>query len=712
MNRTRRPKRDPRHAILFEPIQIGPKTLKNRFCQTPHCSHFGVELPGSQAYLRGTKAAGGWALVNTEYCSIHPESDDYPRNSSRLWDDGDVANLALMCDEAHRHGALAGVQLWYGAAHAANLETRLAARGVSQLNSDEYMSQACYEMSIPEIHELQGYYVDAARRARAAGFDVINVYGGHFHTITHQFLDPFYNRRTDEYGGSFENRARFWLEVLEMIREAVGDDCAIAARFGVEALREGLPGITVEEEGVGFVERADHLVDVWDLIVGNITNAAADSTPSRFYETNSQADWARQIKPHTSKPVIGVGRFVDPDVMVAVIESGHLDIIGAARPSIADPFIPMKISEGRVDDIRECIGCNICLASVWGNGSRLICTQNATVGEEYRRGWHPERFDRARNHANDVLVLGAGPAGMECARVLGERGMRRVHLVEGHSEIGGSMRWIPTLPGLGEWGRVVNWRAIQLAKLRNVEVITGSRLSADEVLSYGAELVVIATGSSWSADGINPITHAPIRGAAEHPDRVYTPDQILADGRAVAGEQVVVYDCEGYFMGASLAERLLLEGKRVRLVTPAAEVAGFTFETLEGPGIQRRLYELGAELVTQHALQWIEATGVRAAHHYDPSGVVEWSADAVVLVTQRLSDDAIYRGLTADQERWTDEGITGVYRVGDCVQPRLVADAIFDGHRLAREIDSENPAIPLPFRRERYAVVDTDRGLL
>ena len=704
MSRARRATRDPRHDILFEPIGIGPKTLRNRFCQTPHCSHFGVDLPGSQAYLRSTKAEGGWALVNTEYCSIHPESDDYPRNFARLWDDTDVANLSLLCDRVHDHDALAGVELWYGAAHAGNLESRMPARGVSQLNSDEYPTQSCYEMTVPEIRELQGFFVDAARRARSAGFDVINVYGGHFHTITHQFLDPFYNHRTDEYGGSLENRARFWLEVIELVREAVGDECAIAVRFGVDALRDGLPGITVDEEGVGFVELADHLVDVWDLVVGNITDAAADSTPSRLFPSNNQADWVRQIKPHTRKPVIGVGRFVDPDVMVEAIKSGQLDIIGAARPSIADPFLPSKISEGRTDDIRECIGCNICLASVWGRGSRLMCTQNATVGEEFRRGWHPERFEPASNRDNDVLVLGAGPAGMECARVLGERGMRRVHLVDAAPEIGGSMRWIPTLPGLGEWARVVNWRAIQLDKLRNVEVITGAELSPEDVLEYGAELVVVATGSHWSKAGINPVTHAPVAGAAEHPELVYTPEQIVRDGREVEGERVVIYDCDGYFLGTALAERLLLEGKSVRLVTPAGEVGSFLYETLEAIGVLERLYELGAELVERQTLRAIEPGLVRLDHNFDRARRTEWEADAVVLVTQRLSDDSTYRELAGDAERLESEGIAGVYRAGDCVQPRLVADAIFDGHRLAREIDSEDPAVALPYRRERWVL--------
>ena len=185
-----------------------------------------------------------------------------------------------------------------------------------------------------------------------------------------------------------------------------------------------------------------------------------------------------------------------------------------------------------------------------------MCTQNATAGEEYRRGWHPERFTRARNSDNDVLVVGAGPAGMECAIVLGKRGMRRVHLVEAGEEMGGIMRWIRKLPGLGEWGRVVDYRRIQIEKLKNVEFIPNARLDSGDVAEYGAELVVIATGSPWATDGMNGWTRESVTGADASKPHCLTPEQVMVDGKPVAGESVLVYDCDGYFMGVSLAEKL------------------------------------------------------------------------------------------------------------------------------------------------------------
>jgi len=690
--------RDSKYDILFEPIKIGPKTSPNRFYKAPHCTALGVERPGAQAYFRSTATEGGWGVVNTEYCSIHPESDDTPYVSSRLWDDGDVHNLALMCQRIHDHGGLAGVQLWYGSKHALNYETRMAPRGVSQIPSDYVYNQSCRTMSKQDIRELQGFYVAAAKRARAAGFDIVNVYGGHTHSIPHQFLEPFYNKRTDEYGGSLENRARFWLETLEMVRDAIGDECAISCRFGVDTLR-GESGISAEEDGVGFIKLADHLVDIWDFTIGNL-EWGEDAGPSRFFKENHQRPFIEIVKPHVTKPVVGVGRFTSPDVMVELIKSGHLDMIGAARPSIADPFLPRKIQEGRVDDIRECIGCNFCV-SRWAVGAaRISCTQNATAGEEYRRGWHPEKFSQAKNADKDVLIVGGGPAGMECARVLGNRGFKRIHLVEADRELGGIMRWIPRLPGLGDWGRVFDYRKVQLDKLKNVTIVPGSKLSVDDVREYGADIVVVATGAHWAKDGLNNATHEPIPGADASLDHCLTPEQIMLEGKKPTGPKVVIYDCEGYFMGSTLAEKLAREGHEVTLVTPLHYASAFAEYTLEHPRVMRTLHKLGVNVISEHTIDEIQPGQVKGTHVYDEEHKVTWQADSVVLVTCRVSDESLFRELESDPDALEREGIEAIYRVGDCVIPRLIADAVFDGHRLAREIDSPNPAVPLPYIRE------------
>jgi dimethylamine/trimethylamine dehydrogenase len=710
--------RNPKHDVLFEPIQIGPKTMKNRFYQIPHCNGFGSERPLSQAYFRAMKAEGGYAACCTEYCSISPESDDTHRVSARIWDDGDIRNLSIMCDMLHEHGALAACELWYGGPHAPCMESRCVPRGPSQIPSDfEYLTYA-KEMDKDDIREVQQLYVDAAKRSRTAGFDIVYVYGSHSY-LPQQFLTPYYNHRTDEYGGSLENRARFWRETIEQVKEAVGDDCAIAVRVSADMFI-GEAGTQLERDVLPFVQLVDHLVDVWDVNVSGISEWGEDATPSRFYPAGRLLPWQAAVKSVSKKPVLGVGRFTNPDMMADAITAGQLDIIATCRPSISDPFLPQKIDEGRLDDIRECIGCNICISRWEIGGPPMVCTQNATAGEEYRRGWHPENFSKAKNSDKGVLVVGAGPAGMECAMVLGKRQMSAVHLVEADKEIGGCVNWISklghsdgkenlfrgTARGLGEWSRIVNYRQIQLDKLRNVTVHLNSTLSAKDILEYGAEIVVIATGCHFASDGLNAATHTPIPGADASLDWQLTPDEVVA-GKKEIGQRVLVLENEAYFMGASIAQKLAGEGKDVTLVTQAADVADYMHYTLEAPMLHRDLHRVGVDIRTYTMVSEIQPGSCTLYNVWDDRHKDTVEVDTVVLCTQRLSNDELYRELKADPAALEREGIEGLYIIGDASAPRMIVDSIFDGHRLAREIDSENPAMPLPFIRERRLWGDT-----
>ncbi len=685
--------RDPRYDVLFEPVRIGPKVLRNRFYQVPHCTGFGTDRPGAQARFRAVKAEGGWAAVCTELCSIHPESDRAPRPVARLWDEDDALNLSLMCDEAHEYGALAGVELWHGGPSSEGSGSREIPGAPTQIPSDHNQLSYPRELDRREVRELEGLYAAAARRARGAGFDIVYVYGAHSF-LPLQFLSPYYNKRTDEYGGSLENRARFWLETLRVVREEIGHDCAIAVRLAVDAM--GPNGIEIEE-ALEFVRLADHLVDLWDVTIGSMADHAADIAPSRYQDEAWQLPWTGRVREATAKPIVGVGRLTSPQRMLEIIRSGLWDLIGAARPSIADPFLPKKIEEGRLDEIRECIGCNVCLARALDH-HQIACTQNATAGEEFRRGWHPERFEPASNADRDVLVVGAGAAGMECAIVLGKRGLRRVHLVDAAPKLGGYVGLVSQLPGLGSWARVVDWRRVELAKLANVEVITGFTLDAREVCEYGAAIVVVATGAHWAPDGLNHLTHAPIPGAERV--NVLTPERVLA-GEEPLGDSVLVYDCEGYFMGVGMAELLVAAGRRVRYVTPLQVVGPFLDHTDEGSVVRQRLADLevetavGTELVSIGAGECLLRC-LRREHAV--------RADAVVLVTARVSNDALHRELRSDAAATEAAGIEAVYAIGDCVAPRLIADCVFDGHRLAREIDSPDPRRPLPYLRERRLV--------
>lgn len=683
---------DPRHAILFEPVQIGPKTLPNRFYQVPHASGFGSRKPRTQAAFRAIKAEGGWGGVNVDYAPVSRDSDETPAIAAEIWEDSDARALGLAADAIHAHGSLAGIELYHGGSESLNGESRANRVAPSQIGSEWKYASLAKQMTLEDIRRVQDDFVLAARRARDVGFDIVYVYGAHGYLMT-QWLSPHTNRRTDGYGGSLANRARFQLETLERVREAVGDDCAVAIRMAVHGADE-LPGIELDEM-LEFVRMADPLVDLFDVNVGSWPE---DSGTSRYYPEGSQRPWTTRVREATAKPIVGVGRYTNPDLMAAVIRSGAIDLIGAARPAIADPFLPTKIREGRLDEVRECTGSNLCILRE-ETFHHVGCIQNATAGEEYRRGWHPELFLRPDDPERAILVIGGGPAGMECAMVLGRRGYDAVHLVEAEPELGGKLRWTRQLPTLGDWGRVIDHRVIGLEKLPNVEVILGRRLELADVLDYGADTVIVATGSAWVGDGSQPHHVEPIVGAA----RALTPEQVMAGARpAYAGGRVVVYDTDGYYVGPGIAELLVGEGYETHLVTTKTVVSPVSDETLEGDMLRRHLHRLGVVVHTSRTLLEVAEGEVRGETSLGDA----WSlpADGVVLVTQQRSETTLYDALVADPEALAAAGIRAVHRVGDAVAPRMPSEAVFDGHRLARELESENPEVPLPFLRERPGV--------
>jgi dimethylamine/trimethylamine dehydrogenase len=711
--------RDPKHDVLFETIKLGPKQTRNRFWQTSHCAGPGSERPGAQAHFRGMKAEGGWGVVFTEFCSIHPESDEYPYTSARIWDQGDVRNLGYMCEIAHRHKSLAGIQLWYSGGNAPGLESREVGRSPSQWLSPLFATRSVYgyEMDESDIKSVISMYVEAGKRAEQAGFDLLEVSAGD-DTLPIQFLEPRFNRRTDAYGGSFENRSRFFLELMHALKRNLGDRCGITTRFEMDTLH-GPEGVEAHEDGVRLLElfRREGVVDAVALKIGDYAEWGEDAGVSRFRKSGWMVPFIKQGKSILGPdiPVVGNGRMTSPDDMVALIRAGVLDIIGAARPSIADPFLPTKISEGRIEDIRECIGCNICV-SKFQQGGQIMCTQNMTIGEEYRRGWHPEKFSKT-NAPCSVLVVGGGPAGMECARVLGERGYT-VHLREAERELGGHWKHIAALPRLSEWARVITYRETQLKKLKKqVEVHRAvGMMSADEVLTYGADRVVIATGYHWCRDG-RGANYGPISGADDSLPHVLTPTQVML-GKPVPGKRALVLDGEGHFMGIALAELLANQGKEVIYVCDASDIAEYGNFTMEAANNKRLMFEKGVKIYTNHWVERIEPGKVRLTYLYkfgpdllgpragqvprrDNGGEFDLEIDAIVLATARYSEDRLWRELKGRKSEWAANGIEDIFRAGDCKAPVQLNQSMWDAHRLAREFDSPHPAYPLPWIRER-----------
>ncbi|WP_371223103.1 FAD-dependent oxidoreductase [Roseovarius sp. 2305UL8-3] len=675
-----------RYSVLFESVKIGPVTAPNRFYQVPHCNSLGYMRPKAEAAMRRMKAQGGWGVICTQEVEIHPSSDLSPFPEGRLWDDRDIPGMVMMVDAVHEHGSLAGIELAHNGCHAMNHMTRATALAPSDMALHIPHPRQARAMDKEDIRNLRRWHQDATRRSLTAGFDIVYVYAGHHMTTAHHFMLPEYNQRMDEYGGSLENRVRLTRELLEDTLEICDGKAAVAFRFAVDEMM-GEDGMQAHEEGRAVVELLAEMPDLWDVNVAGWDN---DSQTTRFEPQDGyQMPYVDFVKSVTTKPVVGTGRLTSPDVMAGLINKGTLDFIGAARPSIADPFIPLKIKEDRIDEIRECIGCNICV-SCDNLSIPIRCTQNPTMGEEWRRGWHPEEID-GKGKEEAALVVGAGPAGLECAMQLARRGYH-VTLAEAGSEAGGRVLHESGLPGLSAWKRVADYRMHDLQQRANVDLYFDSELDADQVIELGIPNVFVATGSTWRTDGRGRATMhgVPIADGAE----VLSPDDIMA-GKMPSAGPVLVYDDDQGYLAAVLAEHLAQAGLEVVFVTPASVVSPFTDHTLEQGRVQTRLIELGVEIIPTHVLTEIGAESICIACDYSdrPRDVPARSA---VLVTERHRTTGLYEALKASGQAFNHLAL-----VGDAEAPGLIADAVWHGHLAAREFERD-PALNDAdwFRRE------------
>ena len=441
-----------------------------------------------------------------------------------------------------------------------------------------------------------------------------------------------------------------------------------------------------------FIEMHGTLPDLWDLAHG--TWEACSGT-SRFTPEGAQEDLVKGIKALTPKPIVGVGRFTSPDAMVRQIKAGVLDFIGAARPSIADPFLPQKVEQGRYADIRECIGCNICVSGDM-TGSISRCTQNTAFMEEWRKGWHPDRA-RPKGQSESVLIVGAGPTGLEAALQAAKRGYK-VTLAEATTTLGGRVAKERALPGLSAWGRVADYRTGQLAPLPNVEVYRDSPLTPADLLALGVDHIAVATGSHWRRDAVARVHLHPIPTDPAMP--LFTPDDLM-EGRCPEGQTVTLYDDDHFYMGSVLAELLVAKGNRVHFVTPAVKVAEWTDNTLEQGTIMRRLLELGVEIHLSKAPE--------AIHRNEITLGCTWTGrqtalptDAVLYVTSRIPNAGLYHATNALD--WQAAGIRSLKLIGDAAAPGPIAWATYAGRNWAETLDQPDPEDTLAFRREITAL--------
>ncbi len=663
--------------ILFEPVKIGPVTAPNRFFAVPHATGHSPLMPNGSIAMREMKAMGGWGTVCMQLAEIDPTSDICDLPIEKFWDDQDIASHRILTERLRAQGALSAIELAHTGIRGRGMGTGMPVWGPSNL--------PCLKPQVPvqskamdksDIKALRQSYRAAVRRSREAGYDIVYVYAAHDASILWHFLSPTYNHRTDEYGGSFENRLRLMREVLEETVDEAKGEMAVAIRLAVHEVG-GRSKISHDGEGRDVVEALAELPDLWDV---NIATWPHDSGTSRFDDEGWQEEFTSFVKNVTSKPVVGVGRFTSPDTMVSQIKRGVLDFIGGARPSIADPFLPNKIREGRIEDIRECIGCNICVSSD-AFSIPLSCTQNPTISQEWKRGWHPEIVPAAASRKS-VLIAGSGPAGLETALVLARAG-HEVTVAEQAAEFGGRCLRESRISGLAAWSRVADYRLYQLRQISNVSLYTDSEVTAETAAEFEADHIFVATGAKWQSNGLGRTHFEPVAGFS---DTTLTVDAML-DGIQPSGP-VVIYDDEHYYMGNALAAHLARSGHEVTLVTPQPYIAGWMGYTLEQPRVTKQMNALGVRVI-QNAV----ATSFDGRLHLTDANTAETlpAIEGVLLpVGLREPDLSLWRELETTAEKTL---------VGDAVAPGIIQAAVFSGHRLSRNF--LNGGIDEMMKRER-----------
>ena len=686
------------YSKLFEPVKIGPVVTKNRFYQVPHCCGMGHLRPKAHAAMRETKAKGGWGVVSTEEAEIHPSSDLAPYVEQRIWDKRDIPALRLMTEAVHKHGALAAIELTHSGHNSTNLFSRIPAMSPNAQPVNFLYPKQSRRMSKKDISNFRAWHKRAALNAKEAGFDIVYVYAGHGMSVAQQFILPDMNNRTDEYGGSLENRLRLTRELLEETQEAIGDSCGVAFRFAVDELK-GKDGMQFKEEGRAVVELLSEHPDLWDV---NVSDWSNDSQTSRFEPNEGyQMPYVEFVKSLTTKPVVGVGRLTSPDLMVKLIDRGALDLIGAARPSIADPYLPNKIKTENTDQIKECIGCNICVSS--DNFSVPIrCTQNPTMGEEWRRGWDPE-YIKPKLSDQQALVVGSGPAGLECSLQLARRGYQ-VTLAESKSQLGGRVLFESGLKGLAAWKRVVDNRVHEILQKNNIEIYKESKLTSAHINELEIKNIFIATGSKWRKDGVGRSRRSPIKGIESV--KVFTPEEIIQEEQNIK-DPVIIYDDEQGYLAGVLADHLSSKGIDVTFVTPASVVSPWTESTLEQKRVQKSLISAGVKIVCNSLIEKIENQTAHLECVFT-GAITELSCKSVVMVTERIANTSLYDQLNEQKVSNKPHSIAQNIRlIGDAEAPGLIADAVFSGHLAAQDFEATETDIEKAlFMREMPSLND------
>lgn len=646
---------------LLSPLDIGPFTLRNRMISTGHNPHYDTDglIGDGQIAFHERKAKGGIALSTVGATTVHPSGGVWPVVPLINFDDSVLPGYRRLADAMHAQGARMMIQLVHGGG--ASLSAHIgppiwAPSAVTSVHSREWP----HVMTIPEIETVLHAFHEAAARVRKSGLDgvEINMFAG---GLPQQFMSPRYNKRTDKYGGSFENRMRFVIELVRTVRAALGDECALALKISGDEGFEGGLRLADMQRIVATID-AEALINYYVVASGNNMEwmPRVDHWPPAPASHEWFVDLATKIKSATKRPVAALGRITRPEIGEELLAKGGADIVAIVRATIADPDFPKKLAEGNASQIRPCVGANSGCADRIAAHGEARCIHNPIIGHE--REW--SSLDPV-SEPRKVVVVGGGPGGLEAARVAALRG-HKVVLFESRTELGGSVGVIAKKPGRASFSAIASW-LVEQVKAAGVDVRLGTPATVDAIAALEPDVVVLATGAE--------VLRPDLEGTAASPQIVSVYE--LLDGRVEPGKNVVVMDSLGADHGAAAAELVHDRGGKAELVTPYFHPA-MDFGLTNTLTLYRRLFQKGVTMTPHHRVERAEDGGAVIANIYTGETSVRGSVDQIVIATPRRARDELRDALaTASIE---------TVMIGDCIAPRDVETAIYEAHKAARAI--------------------------